>query len=80
MPVFKVSPQRQVTLSKAVLAAMGDPRLLAAELKGEVLTLRPAHPLEAEMQRQLAENGLTQDVLVEALRVIERRRARSGGS
>jgi hypothetical protein len=79
MPVFKVSPQRQLTLSKAMLASMGNPRLLAAELKGEVLTLRPAHPLEEEMQRQLAENGLTQDVLVEALRVVERRK-REGGS
>ncbi len=74
MALLKVSRQRQVTLTKAITEALGNPSHMAWEMQGKTLVLRPAHSLERELEQNLRSHGITQEVLVEALRVVDRRR------
>lgn len=82
--VLKLSRQRQLTLNRAIVAALGNPRFLEARLNPDrSLTLIPADRLDLreEVPKVYREAGITKDVLVEALRIVQRReKARAAGS
>lgn len=72
--LLKVSSQGQVTLRRAQRAALGNPRHLEAWIENGTLMLRPA--ISATLQEAealFARQGITRDVLVEALRIVKRR-------
>lgn len=72
--LLKVSPQGQVTLRRGVREALGNPRHLECWMEGGVLMLRPALSATLEEAEALfGEQGITRDVLVEALRLVRRR-------
>ena len=72
--LLKVSPQGQVTLRRDVLAALRNPRTLEAWVEKGTLMLRPALSASlAEAEAIFAKQGITRDVLVEALRIVQRR-------
>lgn len=73
--VLKVSRQGQLTLTRPVLAALGNPRFLEAEVQPDrTLLLRPALKMTLdEAEEAFAEHGITKEVLVEALRILKRR-------
>lgn len=76
--VLKVSSQRQLTLSKALLGQLGNPRYLEAEVVDGALVLRPALKATlAEAELLYGRHGITQDVLMAALRIVERRKAKA---
>lgn len=73
--ILKLSSQRQLTLTKGLVEAMGQPSYFEAELVNRELVLRPA--LKAtleEAEQRYAQHGITKDVLAEALRIVERRK------
>ncbi|WP_019014535.1 hypothetical protein [Elioraea tepidiphila] len=82
--VLKLSRQRQLTLNRAIVAAMGNPRFLEARLNPDrSLTLIPADRLDLreEVPKVYREAGITKDVLIEALRIVQRReKARAAGA
>ncbi|WP_333672539.1 hypothetical protein [Elioraea tepidiphila] len=82
--VLKLSRQRQLTLNRAIVAAMGNPRFLEARLNPDrSLTLIPADRLDLreEVPKVYREAGITEDVLIEALRIVQRReKARAAGA
>jgi hypothetical protein len=67
-----------------MIAAMGNPRFLEARLNPDrSLTLIPADRLDLreEVPKVYREAGITEDVLIEALRIVQRReKARAAGS
>ncbi|WP_246514084.1 hypothetical protein [Neoroseomonas soli] len=72
--VLKVSSQGQVTLRRAMRAALGNPRHLEAWMENGTLLLRPAVSATlAEAEMMFGKQGITRDVLVEALRILKRR-------
>ena len=76
--ILKVSPQGQVTLRKDVMAALRHPRSLEAWVENGTLMLRPAFSGSlAEAEAIFAKQGITRDVLVEALRIVKKRRGQS---
>ncbi|WP_198369588.1 hypothetical protein [Roseomonas rosulenta] len=76
--ILKVSPQGQVTLRRDVLAALRNPRMLEAWVEKGTLMLRPALSGSlAEAEAIFAKQGITRDVLVEALRIVQRRDKRT---
>lgn len=74
--VLKLSRQRQLTLTRAVVEALGSPRFLEAEVQPDrTLLLRPALRMTlAEAEEAFGAHGITKEVLVEALRTVERRK------
>lgn len=79
--ILKVSPQGQVTLRKDVLAALRHPRSLEAWIEDGTLMLRPA--MSATLDEAAAvfgKQGITRDVLVEALRIVKQRQGQSPGT
>jgi hypothetical protein len=75
--LLKVSSQGQVTLRRAMRAALKNPRHFEAWIENGTLMLRPAlaaSPAEAEALFNI--QAITREVLVEALRVVRERRAR----
>jgi hypothetical protein len=79
--ILKVSPQGQVTLRRDVLEALNRPRHLEAWIEKGTLMLRPAVSATlAEAEEMFAEQGITRDVLVEALRIVKKRQGQSPGS
>jgi hypothetical protein len=71
--LLKVSRQGQLTLTRKVLQALGNPRHLQAELRPDgTLLLRPALKMTLDEAAFVAE-GITKEVLVEALRILKRR-------
>jgi hypothetical protein len=74
--ILKLSSQRQLTLTKGLVEAMGQPSYFEAELVNRDLVLRPAlKETLAEAEERFAKHGITRDVLAEALRIVERRKA-----
>lgn len=82
MPVLlKVSSQGQVTLRRAMRAALKNPRHFEAWIENGTLMLRPALAASpAEAEALLGTQAITREVLIEALRVVRERRARQAGS
>lgn len=74
--VLKASRQGQLTLTREVLAALGNPRFFEAEVQpGRTLLLRPALKMTLdEAAEAFAEHGITAEVLTEAFRVLKRRK------
>lgn len=74
--ILKLSSQRQLTLTRALVEAMGSPSYFEAELVKKELVLRAAEKLTlAEAEARWGKHGLTREVLTEALRIVERRKA-----
>jgi hypothetical protein len=75
--VLKVSRQGQLTLTRPVLQALGNPRFFEAEVRPDrTLLLRPALKMTLEeAEAAFAEHGITKEVLAEAFRILARRRA-----
>ncbi len=73
--LLKVSPQGQLTLTRPVLQALGNPRHLQAELRPDrTLLLRPALKMTLdEAEHAFAAEGITKEVLMEAFRILKRR-------
>jgi hypothetical protein len=73
--VLKVSRQGQLTLTRPVLAALGNPRFFEAELRPDrTLLLRPALKMTLdEAAEAFGEHGITAEVLTEAFRILKRR-------
>jgi bifunctional DNA-binding transcriptional regulator/antitoxin component of YhaV-PrlF toxin-antitoxin module len=79
--IVKVSSQGQVTLRRAVRKALGDPKHLEAWIENGTLMLRPA--ISATLDEAVClfgKQGITRDVLVEALRTVKARRRRNPSS
>jgi hypothetical protein len=74
--VLKLSPQRQLTLNREIVRALGNPRFFEAELRPDgTLLLRPALKMTLdEAAEAFAEHGITAEVLTEAFRVLQRRK------
>ena len=75
--LLKVSRQGQLTLTRPVLQALGNPRHFQAEVQpGRTLLLRPALKMTLdEAADAFAGEGITAEVLTEALRILKRRKA-----
>jgi hypothetical protein len=75
--LLKVSRQGQLTLTRPVLQALGNPRHFQAEVQPDrTLLLRPALKMTlGEAEAAFAAEGITKEVLIEALRILKRRRA-----
>jgi hypothetical protein len=73
--LLKVSRQGRLTLTRPVLQALGNPRHLQAEVRPDrTLLLRPALKMtQAEAAAAFAAEGITAEVLTEALRILKRR-------
>ncbi|ATR20670.1 hypothetical protein CTJ15_10420 [Roseomonas sp. FDAARGOS_362] len=72
--LLKVSPQGQVTLRRGVREALGNPRHLECWMEQGTLRLRPAVSATLdEAEAMFGKQGITRDVLVEALRIVRRR-------
>jgi hypothetical protein len=79
--LLKVSPQGQVTLRRAMRAALKHPRHFEARIENGALVLRPALAASpAEAEALFGTQAITREVLVEALRVVRDRRARKAES
>ncbi len=77
--LLKVSPQGQVTLRREVREALGNPRHLECWIEDRTLRLRPAISATLnEAEGMLGQQGITRDVLIEALKIV-RTRGKSGG-
>jgi len=74
--LLKVSPQGQVTLRRGVRDALGNPRHLECWMEQGVLMLRPALSATLEeAEAMFGKQGITRDVLAEALRIVRQRGA-----
>jgi hypothetical protein len=81
--MLKVSPQRQVTLTNVIWEAMLRPSHVIAEVVKGKLSLTPVFGTDIEEAARLyGKAGITAEVLAEAMRIVERRRAEkaAGGS
>ncbi|TQF76844.1 hypothetical protein FK498_15635 [Elioraea sp. Yellowstone] len=78
--LLKVSPQGQLTLTRPVLQALGNPRHLQAEVRPDrTLLLRPALKMTLdEAAEAFAAEGITREVLTEAFRILKRREKATG--
>jgi len=78
--LLKVSRQGQVTLRRDVRKALGDPRHLEAWIDKGTLMLRPAISATVDQAAGIfGKQGITRDVLVEALRIVKTRRGPTTG-
>jgi hypothetical protein len=78
--ILKVSSQGQVTLRREVMRALKQPRHLEAWVEDGTLMLRPAASATlAEAEAMFGRQGITRDVLVEALRIVRKRRGQTPG-
>ena len=77
--IIRISPQWQVTIPKAFRPPLGNAGQLEAQLEDGALVLRPVlAPSAGWVERHFAPEGITREVLWEAMRLIEdRRKARS---
>ncbi len=75
--ILKVSPQGQVTLRREVREALRHPRHLEAWVENGTLMLRPAVSATLEEAEGLfGKQGITRDVLIEALKIVRARKGR----
>ena len=73
--VIRISPQWQVTIPKAFRPQLGSTGQLEAQLEEGALVLRPVlAPSAGWVERHFAPEGITREVLWEAMRLIESRR------
>lgn len=81
MPVvLKLSPQRQLTLPRALVEAMGSPSYFEAVLVNKDLVLRTAVKMTlAEAEAAYGKHGITREVLREALKIVAKREGGGGG-
>ena len=74
--ILKLSSQGQLTLSQKLRRHLGNPRHFEARLRGKTLILEPVTKLTIdEAVQKYGPHGITQEVLIEALRVVEKRKA-----
>jgi hypothetical protein len=74
--IVRVSVQRQVILPKMIYEELGQPRHLVTRLRGSALMMEPAiMPSDGDAMALLAREGITCDVLKEALRIVGARNA-----
>ncbi|WP_203070124.1 hypothetical protein [Falsiroseomonas ponticola] len=72
--LLKLSPQNQITLRKDLRAALGPCSHVEVEPVKGGLMLRPAIGLTMEEARAAyGKHGFTEEVLAEALRIVQRR-------
>lgn len=72
--LVKLSPQRQLTLPKTIVEEMGSPSHFEGEIvKGELILRKTLHMTVREAELAMAKHGLTREVLMEALRIVDRR-------
>lgn len=73
--VIRISPQWQVTIPKAFRPQLGSNGRLEARMEDGALVLRPVlAPSVDWAERHFAPEGITREVLWEAMRLIESRR------
>ncbi|MEO3472311.1 hypothetical protein AAFN86_10620 [Roseomonas sp. CAU 1739] len=69
--ILKISPQGQLTLRRSVRKALGDPRHMECWIDKGTLMLRPALVATVDQATSMfGKEGITRDVLVEALRIV----------
>lgn len=62
--LLKISPQRQMTLTRAIRPAMGQPSHTLADFVKPNLVLKPAEAMTlAEPERRYARHGITAEIL-----------------
>ena len=77
--LVRASPQWQLTIPKALRARFGPVQQAEINLEDGVLMVRPVvAPSPDWVERQYAPQGITKEVLWEAMRVIEGRRRKAG--
>ncbi len=77
--ILKLSSQGQLTLSQKLRRQLGNPRFFEARLRGNTLILEPVIKLTTEeAEREFGPHGITKEVLMEALRIVDRKRAAKG--
>jgi hypothetical protein len=77
--LVRVSPQWQITIPTALRPAFGQARQAEARMEHGVLVVRPViAPSPDWVENQFAPQGITKEVLWEAMRVIEARRRKAG--
>ena len=77
--LVRVSPQWQITIPTALRARFGQTRQAKVRLENGVLMVRPVIASSADwVESQFAPQGITKEVLWEAMRVIEARRRKAG--
>lgn len=75
--MIRISPQWQVTIPKAYREHMGTAGWAEAQVEQGALLLRPVvAPSAAWVEARFAPEGITREVLWEAMRLIESRRQR----
>ncbi|MDB5374846.1 MAG: hypothetical protein JWP04_3488 [Belnapia sp.] len=75
--IIRISPQWQVTIPKAFRQRIGAARQMEARMEQAALVLRPVlAPSPDWVEQRFAAEGITREVLWEAMRVIEQRRRR----
>jgi hypothetical protein len=75
--ILKVSSQGQVTLRRHVREALRHPRHLEAWIENGTLMLRPAVSATLDQaEAMFGKQGITREVLMEALRIVKRRQTR----
>lgn len=73
--VIRISPQWQVTIPKAFRPQLGSGGRLEARMEDGALVLRPVLAPSADWaERHFAPEGITREVIWEAMRLIESRR------
>lgn len=78
--ILKLSSQRQLTLPKLLVEAMGSPSYMEAVLVNRELVLRKGLKMTlAEAEVEFGRHGLTREVLQEALRIAAERKAQAAG-
>lgn len=72
--LLKISPQGQVTLPVALWQEIGRPSHVVAEYVNPNLILKPAWGMTlAEAEARFRKEGITAEVLKEALRIVDRK-------
>ncbi len=78
--IIRVSPQWQLTIPKALREEFGRVREAEARMERGVLMVRPVLAPSADwVATRFAPQGITREVLWEAMRVVEGRRRKTEG-
>ncbi len=79
--IIRISPQWQLSIPKAIRPHLGATKQLEARMEDNVLMLRPVLAASVEgLVEALAPEGMTREVLYEAMRLIEARRRKAVGA
>lgn len=75
--IIRVSPQGQITIPKALRTQLGPCRRMEARVERMALVLRPILADTPEQgERMWGAEGITAEVLMQAIRIVEARRAK----